>query len=104
MSKRRHELLTGTIIDLAVGPIKAAKGEITYIRRQVLPQAPSPTMTSLRRISAMVADGYLGLRDGDVDVRSKGKRWPSSVYHSGKERNVGGKGWEEAGNGSLTLQ
>ena len=26
----------------------------TYIRRQVFPQAPSPTMTSLRRISAML--------------------------------------------------
>lgn len=25
----------------------------THIRRQVLPQAPSPTMTSLRRISAI---------------------------------------------------
>lgn len=27
----------------------------TYINRQVLPQAPSPTMTSLRRISAILA-------------------------------------------------
>jgi hypothetical protein len=27
-----------------------------YINKQVFPQAPSPTMTSLRRISAMVAD------------------------------------------------
>lgn len=26
----------------------------TYIRRQVFPQAPSPTMTSLRRISAIL--------------------------------------------------
>ena len=26
----------------------------TYIKRQVFPQAPSPTMTSLRRISAML--------------------------------------------------
>lgn len=26
----------------------------TYIKRQVLPQAPSPTMTSLRRISAIL--------------------------------------------------
>ena len=26
-----------------------------YIRRQVFPQAPSPTMTSLRRISAMLS-------------------------------------------------
>lgn len=31
----------------------------TYINKQVLPQAPSPTMTSLRRISAMVATGRL---------------------------------------------
>jgi hypothetical protein len=27
---------------------------ISYINRQVFPQAPSPTMTSLRRISAMM--------------------------------------------------
>ena len=27
----------------------------TYINRQVFPQAPSPTMTSLRRISAILA-------------------------------------------------
>lgn len=27
----------------------------TYMSRQVFPQAPSPTMTSLRRISAMVS-------------------------------------------------
>lgn len=30
-------------------------GVMTYINRQVFPQAPSPTMTSLRRISAMLA-------------------------------------------------
>ncbi len=29
--------------------------EGTHINKQVLPQAPSPTMTSLRRISAMAA-------------------------------------------------
>ena len=33
----------------------AARGEQTHINKQVLPQAPSPTMTSLRRISAMIA-------------------------------------------------
>ena len=31
----------------------------TYINKQVFPQAPSPTMTSLRRISAMAAVGEL---------------------------------------------
>ena len=31
----------------------------TYINKQVFPQAPSPTMTSLRRISAMTAAGKL---------------------------------------------
>lgn len=30
------------------------KGATTHINKQVLPQAPSPTMTSFRRISAMV--------------------------------------------------
>jgi hypothetical protein len=29
----------------------------TYMSRQVFPQAPSPTMTSLRRISAICAVG-----------------------------------------------
>lgn len=29
-------------------------GDGTHINKQVLPQAPSPTMTSFRRISAMV--------------------------------------------------
>lgn len=29
----------------------------TYMSRQVFPQAPSPTMTSLRRISAICAKG-----------------------------------------------
>jgi hypothetical protein len=33
-----------------------------YINKQVLPQAPSPTMTSLRRISAMVAFTVVGQR------------------------------------------
>lgn len=38
----------------------------TYINRQVLPQAPSPTMTSLRRISAILRTGEArsaGLRE-----------------------------------------
>jgi hypothetical protein len=35
----------------------------TYINKQVLPQAPSPTMTSFRRISAIVTV---------VGVKSKG--------------------------------
>ena len=30
-----------------------------YINKQVLPQAPSPTMTSFRRISAMFEDGKM---------------------------------------------
>ncbi len=34
-------------------------GTRSYINKQVFPQAPSPTMTSLRRISAMTADGEL---------------------------------------------
>jgi hypothetical protein len=29
----------------------------TYINKQVFPQAPSPTMTSFRRISAMMVAG-----------------------------------------------
>jgi len=37
--------------------LEARKGiatKCTYMRRQVFPQAPSPTITSLRRISAML--------------------------------------------------
>lgn len=33
------------------------RGRSTYMSRQVFPQAPSPTMTSLRRISAICATG-----------------------------------------------
>ncbi len=44
---------------MAGGEDQATSG--TNINRQVLPQAPSPTMTSFRRISAMVCIG--------VDVR-----------------------------------
>ncbi len=42
----------------------------TYIRRHVFPQAPSPTMTSLRRISAML---YRCTRQQD---------WPAKRYSS----------------------
>jgi hypothetical protein len=38
----------------------------TYINKQVLPQAPSPTMTNLRRISAMVT----AARSGDCLERN----------------------------------
>lgn len=34
----------------------AAVQATTYMSRQVFPQAPSPTITSFRRISAMVLD------------------------------------------------
>ena len=57
----------------------------TYINRQVFPQAPSPTMTSLRRISAIFTSqkarvskigvgrsqmnyGYAGTVEDDIDV------------------------------------
>jgi hypothetical protein len=33
----------------------AKQDSFTHINKQVLPQAPSPTMTSFRRISAMVS-------------------------------------------------
>lgn len=36
---------------------EAEKAEQTHINKQVLPQAPSPTMTSFRRISAMISEG-----------------------------------------------
>lgn len=36
--------------------------KMNYMSRQVFPQAPSPTMTSLRRISAICAMGVNGLR------------------------------------------
>jgi hypothetical protein len=40
----------------------------THINRQVFPQAPSPTMTSLRRISAMVTArlGCQRMKDNEV--------------------------------------
>jgi len=55
-----------------------------HIRRQVFPQAPSPTMTSLRRISAMarthathvsersvcgMKDGFEGVESTEVGLR-----------------------------------
>lgn len=36
----------------------------TYINKQVLPQAPSPTMTSFRRISA-ISSGWVCVRGGE---------------------------------------
>lgn len=71
-------------------PVKPQRRRITYINKQVLPQAPSPTITSFRRISAMVADG-LKLGKSVVDVGREGKRWPSSVYQSRKERDSSGQ-------------
>lgn len=38
-----------------------------YINKQVFPQAPSPTMTSLRRISAMAAADKLNQRGGESE-------------------------------------
>jgi hypothetical protein len=48
----------------AVGPIHTS-GKVPLektINKQVLPQAPSPTMTSFRRISAMVSGVVFGGR------------------------------------------
>jgi hypothetical protein len=61
------------VLDLVVDlePRRQQRKGRTYINKQVLPQAPSPTITSFRRISAIVADGYLGLKTGEsVDVAS----------------------------------
>lgn len=77
------------VVDVAIdrGCSKAKRKGETHINKQVLPQAPSPTMTSFRRISAMVTDGYLELKTVEsVAVGRTGKRWPSSVDHSRKER------------------
>lgn len=43
-------------MDIAAGlqAGRVGKREQTYMSKQVLPQAPSPTMTSFRRISAIV--------------------------------------------------
>lgn len=43
------------------GRCSRANGGATHMRRQVFPQAPSPTITSLRRISAIWTSqrGYL---------------------------------------------
>lgn len=58
----------------------AAKGEGgvgTYMSRQVFPQAPSPTITSLRRISAMMVlcgaeDGSSGKGSGRAAAEADG--------------------------------
>jgi hypothetical protein len=42
----------------------------TYMSRQVFPQAPSPTMTSLRRISAICAMGQWVCCECEGDMRS----------------------------------
>lgn len=39
---------------MAMASVAGGPGGATHISKQVLPQAPSPTMTSFRRISAMV--------------------------------------------------
>lgn len=52
----------------------ACVGVWTHMRRQVFPQAPSPTMTNLRRISAICATGQqepAGFQCGCDEVR----RW-----------------------------
>ncbi len=41
--------------DAGLDKLVVCIGGFTHIRRQVFPQAPSPTMTSLRRISAMIS-------------------------------------------------
>ena len=63
----------------------------TYINRQVLPQAPSPTMTSLRRISAMAARRA---------IRTSGQRQSLSRWSgSGSRGKVRGK---ESGGGGCS--
>jgi hypothetical protein len=58
-TERREETMSG------------AKAEATtHINKQVLPQAPSPTMTSFLRISAMVKDGC----DGEGDELRRRRR------------------------------
>ena len=41
----------------------------THMSRQVFPQAPSPTMTSLRRISAICAMGQWVCCEGEGEMR-----------------------------------
>lgn len=49
----------------------------TYMSKQVLPQAPSPTMTSLRRISAMLAGGAVDEGSCDNLINNMNhKRYP----------------------------
>ena len=43
----------------ACSMIIAGGGVWSYMSRQVFPQAPSPTMTNLRRISAICATGLM---------------------------------------------
>lgn len=69
----QHDVDTGLDVDVVdVFPVlvaeagqrkggRAEKGR-THINKQVLPQAPSPTMTSFRRISAMAAVGGLEIK------------------------------------------
>jgi hypothetical protein len=58
--------------------------EGTHINKQVLPQAPSPTMTSFRRISAMATRGERGLRTGESEGGSRRER-------STREASLGGE-------------
>ena len=47
----------GTVSSCFAGVSRVMARARTYMSRQVFPQAPSPTITSFRRISAMVSWG-----------------------------------------------
>jgi hypothetical protein len=57
----------------------------TYIKRQVLPQAPSPTITSLRRISAIF---NLDQRTDSVRERIKNQTGSKSICFDTLEQVV----------------
>lgn len=94
MTRERNRAMAGSdnnevVIVVAVnlaGIRRSSNGRVTYINKQVLPQAPSPTMTSLRRISAMMlmgsssVDGSWGMRMS-VDAETDG-----CLYYSSQKR------------------
>jgi hypothetical protein len=56
-----------TVFDISIAMAVGCAARGAYINKQVLPQAPSPTITNFRRISAMVVSvRFEGGKDGKL--------------------------------------